>query len=120
MKYISSAFLVVTVAFHGMAPQTGVIAKCSYEQKRADDGMRQLLIGAPFAIIGGVMCYQAFPTESNKKDFYNTFRLSVATMLTAFGIANLAHSCDNLVCNDDECKALCIQLCKAVCKCKKD
>ena len=120
MKYISLVFLVVTVALHGMAPQTGAVAKPSYEQKRADDGMRQLLIGAPCAIAGGFMCYQTFPTESNPKDLYNAFRFSIATMLTAFGVAHLAHSCDNLVCNDDECKAVCIQLFKAVCKCKRD
>lgn len=113
-KITASVLMLFTFSLTAMDSQVHEVAKLSYEQVRFNEGMKQLLIGAPFFISGAVMCYQTIPNESNKNDYFNFFRSYLGAMFTSFGMAHLAYSCDDLVCNDDECKANCIKFCKII------
>ena len=120
MKRIIIANLIVfSFYISAMDHQQHAVVRLPYAQQRKIDGTRQLIFGAPLLVAGSALAIYSAPiAEAGHSDYYSFAKFISGFLSIALGVERLAHSCDNLVCNDDECQDNCEKACKAIWQCE--
>lgn len=119
MKRIITASLLFTMCVSAMDDNQQAVVRLPYAQQRKIDGTRQLIFGAPLLVAGSALAIYSAPiAEAGHTDYYSFAKFISGLLSIAFGVERLAHSCDNLVCNDDECQDNCEKACKAIWQCE--